>query len=229
MPSFEPAERPPPQAPPTRDICKQPTEHFKRLYVAPQSLRRLSGPHMINDEAIYAGMAVLATHYPARVDDIAFLSPFEYKKWWDGRAVLSIMKASKSTTFWSRKVIIVPIHDPNMLHWLLAIVYPQQGQIEFFDSLALEGAWRVHGQVCTLFPISLSLKVLQRVAEMMTALLREAEAENDLAYMVPARWQCTRLVVSILTGLREVAQTLSRTNRCRRQMASIAVCGCWQQ
>lgn len=136
--------------PPTVELMRPETEHFKRLYMNPSSLRRLAGDYMLNDEGIYAGMSVLADLYPARLGDIAFFDTFEYKRWCDNQVTLPIVKSVRKSRFWTKDVIILPVHDPDMLHWLLAIIYPKQGQIEFFDSLASSSSnvWRVHGKVC---------------------------------------------------------------------------------
>lgn len=142
-----PAPEGPPPPPPPSDIVRPATAHFKRCYVAPVSLQRLAEPRMLNDEAMYAGMAVLAHQYPDNLGDMAFFDTYEYSWWCSDNCPLHIMKSTRFTEFWSREVIILPIHDADMMHWLLAVVYPRQGQIEFFDSLALSGAWREHGQV----------------------------------------------------------------------------------
>ncbi|KZV95744.1 cysteine proteinase [Exidia glandulosa HHB12029] len=136
---------------------------------------------MLNEEIVYGGLCALASVYPTHVPEFAFFTTYDHTTWRDSRSVRSIWKRVRSTSFWTRRVILVPIHDVN--HWMLAIVRPQEARIDILDSLADDKLWEEHAK---------------HTADMMTALFHEAEAVHDIQLDIPTPWVAAPLEVEAL-------------------------------
>ena len=47
-----------------------------------------------------------------------------------------IWQNTKSNLYWQAEVWVVPVHLPDMQHWVVCTVYIKEGRVMFFDSFA---------------------------------------------------------------------------------------------
>lgn len=124
------------------------TTHFPGLVVQASSYARLVRPtRWLNDEIILAGMSSLLQRYPRRANSVCALSSYEISRWRDGASVRDLHRHVAPVAPWARDILVIPINENNV-HWTAAIVYPEHGLIEVFDSLANETRMREQAQVC---------------------------------------------------------------------------------
>ncbi|EJD36165.1 cysteine proteinase [Auricularia subglabra TFB-10046 SS5] len=98
------------------------------------SARLINGRQWLNGELIDAGISVLASEYPQRLERFCVLSSYEMTRYADGTDVQELHRHVDKLAPWSRTAVIVPINEENT-HWLLAVVWPTLGYVEVFDSL----------------------------------------------------------------------------------------------
>ncbi|KZV88475.1 hypothetical protein EXIGLDRAFT_696648 [Exidia glandulosa HHB12029] len=166
---------------PTRPLTRSKGGRYKNLYVEPESMVRLRNGRMLNEEVVYASIVTMARACAPLDEEVAVFTTWTYAHHLSGRNGAYLLRSARDTDFWSKHVILVPLHDEPRVHWLLAAVYPHEGDIRIFDSLALRDAWEEHGK---------------EVATMMTGLLQAAAAKCGLALTIPSKWRISPVMDS---------------------------------
>ena len=177
------------------------TDNFKQIVISAQAMAALRDGGQLNDEAVYAGMAVLAEIYSSRLHKLAIMSTFPYTAYCDSTAISRIFTSLRDTKFWDRDIIVIPIHAGQ--HWMMAVVYLATGRVEIFDSLAQQGSWEVHGRVSSRRWHTnggmLTANHEQKVATFVWALLNEAQSQGlPLRHPTVAAWSCMSIAVRYL-------------------------------
>ncbi|KAG7090139.1 hypothetical protein E1B28_011747 [Marasmius oreades] len=78
---------------------------------------------------------------PRTAQDVAILSTYLVPKVFSEGNNAGIWRLTKSTKFWTALTWILPIHDTDIKHWMLAIIYLKSGRVHLFDSLGSMGIW----------------------------------------------------------------------------------------
>jgi Ulp1 family protease len=61
-----------------------------------------------------------------------------------------LWKAVVHTRFWSKDILIIPIHRPSIVgHWVMCIAYLSHRELRLFDNLGEQRPWKADIQVCT--------------------------------------------------------------------------------
>ncbi|EJD33615.1 cysteine proteinase [Auricularia subglabra TFB-10046 SS5] len=137
---FEPPGVPPPAGALYRDS----KSGFTRINVASSAMEALRGRKKVNEEIVYAGIASLVEEHAAHNANYALFQPYDYTMWTNQKQRARVFNSVQATSFWSKNVILVPIHDEE--HWVLAIAYPKYSKIDFFDSLGLRTYHKEHAK-----------------------------------------------------------------------------------
>lgn len=130
---------------PPRHRRRGPSSHFKRLDVSLNSMADVASGRCMSSDAFYAGMAVLADSFPARLPKLAFFPTSIYTAFREGSPLATLVPSVMFTEFWNSSITIVPIHAAG--RWMLAIVYLARRRIELFNSVGDVKASYMHGEV----------------------------------------------------------------------------------
>ena len=114
-----------------------------RTFVDQNDLRRLQGPQeLLNDTCLNGSASVihltlLSDHQtqPA-ASKCTVLSTYVMQCIQTCRSNEEVWRNTKSTLYWQTKVWAVPIHLPDMRHWVVCTIYVEESRILFFDSFA---------------------------------------------------------------------------------------------
>ena len=126
--------------------CSRPRDQvFKQITLSADALLAIHYSEDLPAETLYAGMAVLAAHFPTRIYKLAIFSPSPYSAWQDKIVISRVFTSVAYTEYWQKDILVVPIRDGDV--WMMAFVYTSTGRVEVFDGCATEDAWRTHGKV----------------------------------------------------------------------------------
>lgn len=75
----------------------------------------------------------------------------------DRRSNEDVWRNTKSNLYWQRKVWAIPIHLLDMQHWVVCVVYIEEGRIFFFDSFAQQTTLRSILPVSSFFDVIMQL------------------------------------------------------------------------
>ncbi|KAG7091663.1 hypothetical protein E1B28_010684 [Marasmius oreades] len=78
---------------------------------------------------------------PHTAQRVAVFSTYLIQKIFDERGNAGLWRFSKVTKYWSAPIWILPLHDKDMEHWLLAVVEVQSHRVQLFDSLGSRSTW----------------------------------------------------------------------------------------
>ncbi|EJD33738.1 hypothetical protein AURDEDRAFT_177180 [Auricularia subglabra TFB-10046 SS5] len=136
----------------TIDLVIDPNGMVPGHRIQPASWSRLVASNKwLNDELVNAGIAVLAAEYPRLLGRFCVLSSYELRRFDDGLPVEDLHRLVRRVEPWTRRAIIVPINEKDT-HWLLAVIWPELGYIEVFDSLGRKALMESHAtNVCSYF------------------------------------------------------------------------------
>ena len=130
-----------------RDRVLRSNSYFKRTIVQGSAQRAVRDGRMLNDEAVYCAIGALCKNVVSskRLSKFAFFSTYEFTRWIDGMLPGRLFELTAYTVFWQCPIIFVPIHYG--VHWMVAVVYADEGRIDFFDSLGLYSNFLYHAKV----------------------------------------------------------------------------------
>lgn len=146
----------------SRTVVPMPRRRFSISIESDTFQQFISPTALLNDNSVN-GIAILlqTTLSDQKQDDphaseqfdaasIAILSTHDLVRIRYGATDDTIWKALKSTEFWERRVWILPIHRPDVNHWVVCVIYPDQKRLHLFDSFAERIPWNVDVNVCIL-------------------------------------------------------------------------------
>lgn len=131
----------------TRELRVPANKRVGAVAVSPDSWTELLNPDgWLSDEAIMAGISSLFHRYPTRAGRLFVLSSYELTRWREGMSAPELHRLVAAVAPWKREQVIIPINQGNA-HWTVAVVWPQQGLIEMFDSFASKATMRAQAHV----------------------------------------------------------------------------------
>ena len=68
----------------------------------------------------------------------------------DGSSADIIWRNTKINIYWQTNIWVIPIHDLDLEHWVVATIYIDEGCILFFDSLSTCASLQTRLKVCSL-------------------------------------------------------------------------------
>ncbi|KAH7090906.1 hypothetical protein BKA62DRAFT_761463, partial [Auriculariales sp. MPI-PUGE-AT-0066] len=165
----------------TQDLKHDAQNDLNAPQVSIRHLQALIQGDMISDTVVYSALACMtATTASAYRHTYAVFDPLVYQAWVEGTySMAEIFNMARGTQFWEVEVILLPVFFES--HWMAAVIGPQAGCIEFFDSLSDQNNLELHGSL---------------VAHMILSLMQEASKEFTVDVASPPEWTVIQLLKS---------------------------------
>ncbi|KAG7088856.1 hypothetical protein E1B28_012810 [Marasmius oreades] len=78
---------------------------------------------------------------PHTVRDVAIFSTYLVPKVFSDIDNAAVWRLTRSTQYWNASTWILPIHDEDLEHWILAVICLKSSRILLFDSMGSESIW----------------------------------------------------------------------------------------
>ena len=203
-----------------RGLCKD--------YIKSEDLNRLRNPSsQLNNVCVNLTSTVV--HFNLW-DDVsskcAIMSSFIMTCIEDGANTDTVWKNTRFLSYWEHKVWLIPIHRRTQYHWMLCVVYVDEGKVHIFDSLASRESAQSILSVSPL-PICDKSNILAQPLSKLLAIMIHNCTRHGYCFTVqlPRSWTARPIIVSTLIFL-SLAKHPSRLQACNITTSTVG-CGYW--
>jgi len=156
--------------------------YFPRFTPTQEAHRRFVSGDWLDDTGILGGQIALSIKFSALRDHVVAV-PSHVLPMWVARKtdMKTFYKQVADLQPWNREVIMLPTNQDN-IHWMLVVLYPRLGVIEYFDSRGPKPfqaeTWCAVRQICCL-PMSAFILFVQAAAHWAECLWSYARTEGE--------------------------------------------------